>query len=208
MRLSVLVLLLANLALFLVFQGQVEAGREPERMQRQIEPDRMRILPGSAAAATDQAPACRRIEWLSAAELEAFLKSDLASAAGWSAKQIQHPPEPVHGVLLPQLASRAAAEKKKAELRQLGVSEGQIVEDATLGPFLLSLAVFRSQDLAEEFLQSLTKKGVRSARMAKRELPVDKHALEVRAPAGALTQKLPDILLPLANASLADCATP
>jgi hypothetical protein len=208
MRLVFLVLLLVNLALFLAYQGQIEAGREPERLQRQIEPDRLRIVPGTAAVAADLEPTCRRVEWLSTIEAEAFLKSDLAKAAGWEIKQIQHQPELVHGVVIPQLPSRTAAEKKKAELRQLGVNEGQIVEDATLGPFLLSLAVFRSQALAEEFLQSVTKKGVRSARLAKRELPVEKHALEIRAPAGVMTQKLPDVLLPLANASLIDCAMP
>lgn len=208
MRLAFLVLLLVNLALFLGYQGQTEAGREPERLQRQIEPERLRIVSGTGGVAPELSLACKRVEWLSAAELEAFQKSGLAKLADWEFRQFQHQPELVHGVVLPQLPSRAAAEKKKAELRQLGVNEGQIIEDAPLGPFMLSLAVFRSQPLAEEFLQSMTKKGVRSARLVKRELPVEKYALEVRAPAGALTRKLPDLLLPLANASLTDCVAP
>ncbi|MDP1605477.1 MAG: hypothetical protein Q8L93_02345 [Rhodocyclaceae bacterium] len=55
MRLASLALLLVNLLLFAWGQGylgEADAGREPERLRQQIEPDKLRILAAVAAPAT------------------------------------------------------------------------------------------------------------------------------------------------------------
>lgn len=209
MRLALYLLLLANLVLFAWGQGyfgEADAGREPERLQRQIEPDKLRILTaGLSPAAT--APFCQRIEGLSAAEADAIKQRGLAETPGWQLALIPEKEAAGHWVVIAQLPSRAVAEKKKTELRQLGIKEGQIVEDSTLGPFTLSLGEFRSQALAEEFLQSLAKKGVRSAQLGKRDLP-EKFAVELRASADELARKLPELMATLAGARRADCAAP
>ncbi|MDO8959303.1 MAG: SPOR domain-containing protein [Rhodocyclaceae bacterium] len=212
MRLAFLALLLANLLLLAWGQGHLgaaDAGREPERLRQQIEPDKLRILAAGAAPATSAAARlCQRIEGLSAAAAETIKKSGVAEAPGWQLTLIPEKETSGHWVVIAQLPSRAVAEKKRTELRQLGVKEGQIVEDAALGPFTVSLGVFRSQALAEEFLQAVAKKGVRSAQLARRELSPDKFAVELRAPADELTRKLPEIMAPLGEASRADCAAP
>jgi hypothetical protein len=77
-----------------------------------------------------------------------------------------------------------------------------------MGPFAVSLGVFRGQVLAEEFMQLLVRKGVRSAKLIKRELPAEKFALELRAPADEINRRLPEWMTPLAGVSLADCTKP
>lgn len=201
MRFAFLVLFLANLVLFAWGQshwGARETGREPERLQRQVIPERLRIVPTGAL------PACRRIEWLSAAEAER-LRAGIAALPGWSAEQLPRAESPAHWVVIPELASRALAERKIGELRQLGVSEGEIVEDAVLGPFAVSLGVFRGRQTAEEHLQSLAKKGVRSARLARRDLPPERFALELVAAQAELTEKLPALLAGLDGIKVGEC---
>lgn len=225
MRLAFLVLLLVNLVLLireLGYLGGQETGREPERLTRQLVPEKLRIL--STLPADDAAvpspplsplPAsplplieeigCKRLEGLTAAAA-ASVRNDLAAVSGWEAHLFpQHEPL-AHWVLIPELSSRVVAEKKKTELRQLGIHQGQIVEDVLLGPFVVSLGIFRNESLAEEFLQTVMRQGARSARLAKRALPQEKVALELRAPAAELARKLPDLLKPLLQARVADCS--
>jgi hypothetical protein len=210
MRSLFLLLLLVNLVLLAWGQGYLgdqQAGREPERLGQQMEPDRLRILrgqPSDAAPPVATARVCKRIEGLSMPEAET-LQAAVAGAAGWEVRQQAQKGALAHWVVIPELPSRALAEKKRTELRQLGVNEGQIVESTALGPFAVSLGIFRNEELATEFLQSVAKKGVRSARLAKHELPSDKQALELRAPAAELARKLPDLLAPLVQAGVTDC---
>ena len=60
----------------------------------------------------------------------------------------------------------------------------------------------------EEYLQRITKKGVRSARLAQRALPPEKFALELRAPGVELETKLPELTASLAGTKITACATP
>jgi hypothetical protein len=217
MRLAFWILLLVNLLLFVWGQGFFAAkqeGHEPERLQRQIEVDKLRILKDDAqpvtpaamsAAAPGAALACRRLEGLSAEEAAALL-STVAALPTWAAGQpLLRSEAPTHWVVIPELSSRALAEKKKGELEKLGIKDSEIVEAATQGPFAVSLGVFRNQQLADEFLQSLTKKGVRSARLIQRTPPAAKFAVELRAPAEEIDQKVPDLLPPQAQVKLVDC---
>jgi hypothetical protein len=215
MRLAFFLLLLANLALFAWGQGYLgaqEAGREPGRMQRQIEPERLQLLPAGTTP-TPPAPAaiplagCKQIEWLSAAEATA-VRTALADLPEWRIDRNARPAAPAHWVLIPSLSSRAQAEKKNAELRQLGVESGEIVEDATHGPFVVSIRLFRERPAAEELMKTLTKKGARSAQLVQRTSETEQFSLELRAPADALDRRLPDLIATLPQASLLDCANP
>lgn len=212
MRLAFFFLLLVNVALFAWGQGYWsthETGREPERLQRQLAPEKLRILPPSDVPVVAGPPAksCQRVEWLSRGEGEVILNA-IATLPGWEGRLLPRPEEPAHWVLIASLPDKAAAEKKKAELRQLGVNESEIIEDAAQGPFVVSLGVFRSPALAEEHLQSLARKGVRSARLSKREMPALRFALELRAPAEELAGKLPGLIAGLPDIGAVDCATP
>jgi len=202
MRLAFLVLLLANLFLFAWGRSAwraEEPGREPERLAGQIAPEKLRLLPDVAAVA-----ACRRIEWLTEAEAGS-LAAAVADLPGWEAMVAPRAARPAHWVVMPELPTRAAAETKRNELRRLGVNESEIVADATLGPFVISLGVFRGEQTAAEHLRELQKKGVRSARLASRELPPTQFAVDFRAPAVDLAEKLPVLAAGLTDTSLVDC---
>lgn len=209
MRLAFFVLLLANLVLYAWGQGYwggSEEGREPERLQRQLVPEKLRLLV-EAPPAPVAASACKRLEWLSAGEADALAVA-VAALPDWALSRQPRQEPPAHWVVMAELSSRALAEKKKGELRALGVNEGEIVEDAALGPYAISLGVFRGQQTAEEHLRSLVKKGVRSARLAQRQLPPEKFALELRAPANGFVEKLAELTAPLAQVERMDCANP
>lgn len=214
MRLAFLILLLTNGALFFWGQsylGASAAGREPERLGRQKAPEQLRILPADTAplpvASPKPAVACKRIEWLSGDEA-ASLRDMLGTLPDWQVRLTPQPQEMAHWVVIPALANRAQAERKKAELQQLGIKQGEIVEDAEQGSFAVSLGVFRDRQRADELLQSLAKQGVRSAQIGKRSLPPEKFSLELHAPASVLDSKLPELMATLPQAGARDCATP
>lgn len=215
MRLAFLVLLLANLLLYFWGQdylGAESEGREPGRMDRQIEPEKLRILPGGelariAVAAAAPTAACKRIEWLSDSEAAA-IRGSLEALPGWELSLTPRKEDPAYRVVIPKLATRALANSRKAELRQQGVKGAEVVEDATLGPYAILLGEFRSRQPAEELLQSLGQKGGRTAQIVRREMAAEKFSLELRAPADVLGSKLPDLILALPQAQLLDCAAP
>lgn len=211
MRLTFFILLLANLVLYFWGQGylgQQDAGREPDRLQRQIESDKLSLVaPAALAPATAPASVCKRIEWLTAGETVA-LKAAVATLPDWEATQLPRKEDWGHWVAIPALANRATADKKLAELRHRGVQEGEVVEDAHSGPFAVSLGLFRSKALAAELLHSLAKKGVRSAQLLKRDTAPKMFAVELRASVDQLDRKLPELLRPVPQASTQDCVTP
>lgn len=215
MRLAFWVLLLVNLILLVWEQGYFQAadtGREPERLQRQINPAQLRIVSGAAVAsappATEHVPAlaCRRITGLTAAEANSLTKV-LAGLPDWQISTVPHELPPMHWVAIPNIPARATAEKKRDELRQLGVGDHQIVEHATHGPVAISFTTLPNESAANDVLQALERKGVRSARVLQLP-PTTGNAAELRAPAALLTQKLPDLTALFAAASVGDCAQP
>lgn len=217
MRIAFWLLLLANLLLLAWAQGMAgspEAGREPERLVRQMAPEKLRILgdasavaatPPVAAAVEKPTLACKRIVGLSADEAKSL--SEAAHVrGGWEAQTQPLPPVPMHWVAIGDLSSSALAEKKKTELRQLGITESEIVPGVAPGSFAVSLGLFREPQRAQEFLQKLTAKGVRSARIIPRDTPPDKFAVELRAPVDQLAALLPDLSTALPGAVTQDCS--
>ena len=105
-------------------------------------------------------------------------------------------------VFIPPQANKSEAERKATELKKFEVPEFFIVQD---GPqrFAISLGVFSSQEAAEDRLQELRAKGVRSAIVGERELKPLAGVLEVRGPesqAEALRQAV-SALLPKSRSS-------
>jgi len=107
-------------------------------------------------------------------------------------------------VHIPPQGSKAGAEKKVGELKQLGVEESFIISDEGSNRWSVSLGLFRSKETAESFLQKLNKQGVRSAKIEVRDKDTEKVRLEINAPAEALGVLAREIK-PLASATLGDC---
>ncbi len=224
MRLTLWILLVLNLILLAATQGIFgtdNAGREPGRMGQQLKPEQLRIAsatdataaPTGSAKPEPAAPpapvvefACKRIDGLAPAEADSLIKA-LADLPDWQTKLIEVSTPALYWVAIPGLASRAVAEKKRDEVRLLGITDHEIVEQPTNGPFAVSFARLPTEQAANELLQSLQKKGVRSARV--QPLPSEeKKAVELRAPALVLNQKLPELAALFAAATVGDCAAP
>jgi hypothetical protein len=110
----------------------------------------------------------------------------------------------VHLVAIIELPGKAAADKKAAELVRFGVTEQKQVALPD-GRYEIVLGSFQTEAAASGLLQSLVKRGIKSARVVGREQPAPKVRVEARAPAPLLLQQLPQLIAPYADATLAEC---
>jgi hypothetical protein len=199
MRLAFLLILLANLAFFAwahLRPDEQEEGREPQRLEQQLHPEKIEV--------TVQLPpppeACRRIEGLPLADADRLRQA--LEGAGLRARVQANEEKPGYWVYIPVFAAQAAAEKKAGELRALGVNDFHVVQEG--GGFAVSLGLFAEEGAAKDFLQQLGKKGVKSARLDVKTKAPATGGLEVRGAADALASRLPELAGPAAAAAV-DC---
>jgi hypothetical protein len=167
MRLLFFILLLANVGVLGYFSLQPAAGGGGARSHPPLRPDAIRIQ-GEPAAAAAAKTAC--FEWAGLTDA-AFPRAQAAlEQLGIRDKLVlTHPSE--QWVYIPPLKTRAEAERKLAELKALGVDDGQLVEDDPQWQHAISLAAFGSSEEAQAYLQRLRDKGVKSAKAAERPRP-------------------------------------
>lgn len=209
MRLLFFLLVLTNLIFYVWtngYFGAPEDGHEPKRLKRQLNPEKIRIVRGEVRAAAPEKDeiTCRIINGLTIADAEA-LKADLeAGGAVTSLSPISEPAR--YLIVITGLANQAAANKKIGELSRL-----RLVGQSTLSPkgdrLEIMLGSFESEAAALEFLQGIAKRGVRSARMERREQPSVRARLETRAPPSTLLKQLPKLLVPYVDGIIGECGT-
>jgi hypothetical protein len=179
-------LLVANLALFAVQRGQ-PAGHEPARMNNQLYPERIRLLPASALSVPAPAPvapetaapavpaaaaaapaqlAC--IELLSFTPAEAARFETRIDALGLSSRLSRRelPTPSSYMVMLPPQGSREAAEQATAGLRGMGISDSFIIQDNSARRYGIALGTFRNQEAAQAHLDTMIRRGARTAQIA------------------------------------------
>ncbi len=182
MKLAFLLFMLVNLLLFAWQQGVfgrfVESGREPERLARQVEPERFRVLTerevktlreraSQAAAAIDLnvAQACVEFGDFASAELPRAEKALAALSSGrQSSRSLEAPGW--YLVYLPSLKTRADVDRRAEELRKLGVKEMLVMGENGPIKFGIGLGSFRDIDAARAQLTALEKLGVAGARVS------------------------------------------
>jgi hypothetical protein len=186
------------------------------RLTQQITPEKIRIisadeakkLSGTKPEAPPKPPATACFEWgaFTAQDFEraqvllaamtpapAFTTRKVDETAGW-------------WVSIPPQANKAAADKKGAELKQLGVTEFFVINDDGPNKYAISLGVFKTEESAKNYLDALMKKGVKSARAAERETKVGKTIVTFREADEALKAKLTDLKKEFAGQELKECA--
>jgi len=198
-------LLVANLALFATQRGQ-PAGHEPARMNNQLHPERVRLLPASAAspapapapvpaagapepaapadAAAAAAPApLACIELLSFTPAEAQRFETRIDALGLASRLSRRelPTPSSYMVMLPPQGSREAADQKTAELRGMGITDSFIIQDNSARRFGIALGTFRSQEAAQAHLDTMIRRGARTARIAEFGTGPARLAIQLRA---------------------------
>jgi len=198
LRVLIALLLLANLGYFAWAQGWLEpiglrAGgdREPERLQRQVRPEAVRVLPPAAAsrAAAAAAPACFEAGPFTDAELGAAQAAlQLALPAGsWAAVRTELPGSWI--VYMGRYASREALTKKEDELRRRQLPFDEVRDNAALAPGL-SLGRFDTPGAANQALERLAQVGVHTARIVELAPPTGRSRLRVDQADAALAARL------------------
>lgn len=177
-------LLVANLAMFVIERGE-PAGHEPARMKNQLHPDRIRLLPATAAsapaaapdapaapatpaapaAATAAAAACIELVSFTAAEAGRFeaRMAELGLADRLSRREVPTPSS--YMVMIPPQGSREAADVKTEELRRLGITDIFIIQDNSPRRWGIALGTFRTEEAAQSHLAAMGRRGVRTARI-------------------------------------------
>jgi hypothetical protein len=189
LRWLVLALLAANLLVLAWGQGWFGGGpgtqREPWRVQQQVRPDIVRVLPpgtviptpttpaasaapaagvGGAASAPALMLACFESAPLAPAGLDAAEQALAAvlPARGWI-RASRETPSP-HAVVIGPLA-RDALPKKRDELTRLRVGFEELRLPGNEGGSGLALGRYESAAAAQAALESLAQRGVRTARV-------------------------------------------
>jgi hypothetical protein len=207
MKLAFLLLVLANLLLFAWQQGAfgrlAEAGREPERVSRQIEPERFRVLTeadvrelreratqGSAPLDLDTAQACVEFGDFPAADAARVEKllAGLSSGAKIESRPVEAPGW--YMVYLPPHRSWAEAERRAEELRKLGVRDLMVMSENAPLKFAISLGSFRDPEAAKSHVAALEKLGVKGVRMSDRSSTVVLKRFQLRELDAAASRQL------------------
>jgi len=225
MKLAFLLLLLLNLALLAWQQGVFghfpDGGREPERIARQIEPERIRILSErevqslreraaqARAAAAVPPPAAPASVDLTVAqgcvEFGDFLGPELARVEtallklGLGSRQSTRPVEMpgFYLVYLPPFKTRAEADRAVAELKNSGVKDLAVLNEGALR-YGVSLGSFRDPELAKSHVAAVTKLGVKNARLSEKPIAMPATRFQLREldadaarQLGAIAQEFP-----------------
>jgi len=191
MRTLFLLLVALNLALFAWFQyySPAESATDPEPARRQLNPEKIRLLEGKelkSLASVRPPPAATApsacLEWGGFAVAEAPKAEQALAPLALGARLTQRRTEETAGwwVFIPPQANRAAALKKTAELKALGIDDYFILQDEGKTRWAVSLGIFSSEEAAKSRLEALRAKGVRSAQTGERDTQVAKIWFQLR----------------------------
>lgn len=214
LRVLLLLLILTNLLYFVWAQGllgTLDEGREPQRLNKQIVPEKLRATVIDPAPAATSAESCRLVKGLAPNDLQRLVALAEEKLPGLRfAVRNRETPSNLYWVYVPPQLNRLAAEKKQLELKNRGVSNLSVILEEGADKFAISLGFFDNEQLAGDYLQELQKRGVRSARIQMRENLLDKTQLEVRGAAETLAKQLPELIngqVAVSTVSIGDCVT-
>lgn len=222
MRLTFLILLLINVALFPFVSGLVSAGSdgsEPLRLSSQLSPERIRILPSGAdmpkpasveqaqPAVADAAPdACQALSGLAREQVDAIGARIVERQLAVQLSESEQTATTSWWVHMSGLQTRQLAERKQAELRALGVREMSLMpEPGDPEKLAISLGLFKTEAAAKDLLAALVTKGVRNARIVPRDGPVGRFRVELRGSAPSLAALLDEAPEDISGVERAAC---
>ncbi|MFD2270458.1 SPOR domain-containing protein [Undibacterium arcticum] len=217
-----------------IFDGLTPSGREPERMARQINADKIKLIPAPAAgakagAATSSASAaaaaatasalaatreaapptrvaCTEIGNFTAAEAKRFEQrlASLALGERQSRNNVQEVASRM--VYIAPQGDKEGADKKAGELRRLGVTDFFVIQDNSNLRWGISLGVFKSEEAAKSQLANLSKLGVHSARISTRSVTTGKLSYRLRDLDQATRDSVEQIKADFPNQELRGCS--
>ena len=216
MRLFVLILLLANLAFYGWAQYVPEmSSPEAQLLAQQINPDSIRLLSATQAAARkSEPPKPAASKTVSCMEWNGFGLDEIARAqevlllVSPGVKVTERKTEEATGwwIYLPPQANRQGAVQKVDELKRLGIEQLFIVQEDPKFRFAIYLGVFRSEEAAKIKMEQLQDRGVRTARIGPRPTPVVRISLQLREVLESARPKVIELAKEFPGTAFQDCA--
>lgn len=215
-RALIALLLLANLVFFAWTQGWLDAvvgvrsigDREPERLQRQVRPELIRILPASAASAlTPVALACLEAGPFTDAELAAAQAAAQAALPVGSWVTVKSEQAGSWMVYMGRYANREALTKKEDELKRRKAPYEEVREPPALAPGL-SLGRFEQRAAATTALEQFAQQGIHSARVVELAPASTRSVLRVERADAALSTRLAALKADALGRGFSACAKP
>jgi hypothetical protein len=161
----------------------------------------------AAAAASAGALACIDVGTLSAGEAKRF-ESRLASLnLGERQSRLAVLAQDVTSYLvnIPPQASKEAADRKAAELRELGVTNFFIMSGESPMKWAISLGVFKTESGAQTLLAQLNKQGVHSARITPRGPQGTRYTYRFRDIEDAARERIVSVADAVSSAEVKNC---
>jgi hypothetical protein len=214
LRLVVLVLLLANAGYFAWSQGLLASWgyapvqqSEPQRIEQQIRPQAVRIMTADEARQLEASAGTRPAECLQAGPFEEKQSPDLKKAMdSWPAGSwsIENAVEPGRWIVyMGKYPGADSVARKKAELRQLGISF-EPLSNPSLEPGL-SLGGYPSEAEATRQMTALAAKGVHTAKVVQERPELRGPTLKLLAVDDTLRPRLDDLKAVLGGKTLRPC---
>ena len=195
MKALFIALLLANLAVAgYAWYASLQANPDAALLKQQINADKIRVTaPRPMVLPARPKPTC--LEWGTFGPGEVKPAQSALDALNLADRVSSRDVQVVVGfwVYLPPLDTKREVERKIAELQRRGVEEYYAVEGQGPMKNAISLGIFKTEDAANKYVETLQQKGVRSARVGSREHRVTQTAFVVREPDVALTAKLAEL---------------
>ncbi len=223
MRTLFLLLVALNLALYAWprYYAMPDSAADPEPLRREINPNSIRLLEGKELAglsvlkpkpaaetpASGPAAGGSCVEWGGFSVAEAPRAEKTLEPLALGARLTQRRSDETAGwwVFIAPQPNRAAAMKKAAELKALGIEDFFVLPDEGKLRWAVSLGVFSSEEAARSRLEALRVKGVRSAQSGERESQVVKISFQVRNADAALQARLKELSRGSPGTEIRDC---
>lgn len=217
LRLVVLLLVLLNAAYYAWSHGLLRAygwapaeQSEPQRLEQQLRPQAIRILPPEEGRKAEQValtpprpPECLQAGLFDEGQTETLRKvlESLLPSAAWTLETSVEPARWI--VYMGKFPNAAALDRKKTELDKMKLRL-QPLENTEL-QLGLSLGRFETQAQAQAELNALQKRGVRTARVVQERGELRQSLLRIPAADEAMKPKLEELKPALGDKSLRSC---
>lgn len=229
----VFVLLIANIAVGGYFLAEKTPSGEAEVRGREVDADKVKVLPPAAAEAATSPPvepaatpaekaaekavenpapkpvtaAC--LEWgtFGAAELERA-QAEIAALGATRTIVRELGPALAWWVHVPPLRSREEAERRAQAIEAAGVKDVQIVTDGERWRNAISLGIFKTQEAASAQLVRMKAGGVRNVAIAQRNDLLRLTSLFIVEPTAALAARMAELRFGFPGTELRAAACP
>lgn len=175
-----------------LYLSHLRGSLDGELIRQQLNADEIRVLPEPPPPPPAQQRSGACLEWRSfaAAELPRARQA-LAGVAQQARVSERDVAAPVRWwVHMPPQKSQSAMERKASELRRLGVEDFHPSVEPGRWRYAISLGLFRSEEAARAYLETLKSKGVRSAVITEREQRITQTAFVIRDPSAEDSSRL------------------